>query len=288
MSIQITEAFVQQYDTTFKHVAQQSKSRLETKVKVESGIKGASKSVNRLGLRSASLRTTRHGDTPLNDQAHSTRFVDLFDYEDGDMIDDQDKLRMLIDPTSDYIMAMVNGMNRKKDDVIIACLNAAARSGASSTVALTAGQQIANGATALTKAKIIAARKLFRTNEADNYNDESLVWVYGSSQMSDILTDTTLTSMDFLTVGMLQEGKVGTNWMGFEWIPSERLPKASTIRSNFAFAKSGVCLGVGEDIKTEVGKDPTKAFNVRAYCKMSLGAVRLEEEKVVQIDCVES
>ena len=79
MSQQITEAFVQQFDDNFKHVAQQKKSRFESTVTPEGPIVGISKSINRLGQRTAQRRTTRHSDTPLNDQPHSTRFLDLFD-----------------------------------------------------------------------------------------------------------------------------------------------------------------------------------------------------------------
>ena len=168
MSQYITEAFVQAFSDNFMHVAQQSVSRLEPAVSLEPGIVGASKSINRLGQRTAQRRLVRHGDTPINDQPHSTRFIDLRDYEDGDMLDDQDKIRMLIDPTSDYVRAMVAAMNRAKDDEIIAAMRGSARSAASTTVALPSGQKIAVDSTnGLTKAKLIATRKLFRKIEAD-------------------------------------------------------------------------------------------------------------------------
>lgn len=286
MSNQITEAFVEQFAGNFKHLSQQTVSRFERAVTLEAGIRGMSKSINRMGLRTAQRRLARHGDTPINDQPHSTRFVDLFDWEDGDMIDDQDKIRMLVDPSSDYVKAMVQSLNRAKDDVIISALGGSARSSTGS-IALPAGQKIAVGGSGLTKTKIIQARALFRANEADEENGEELYFAYSSKQMQDILGDTTLTSADHLTVMMLQEGKVGVKWMGFNWIPSERLPKASTTRSCYAWAKSGVTLGVGENITTRVGEDPGKGFNVRLYAKMSLGAVRVEEEKVVEVACAE-
>jgi hypothetical protein len=284
MSQFITEAFVNQYADNFMHVAQQTKSRLESAVTPEPNIVGMSKSINRLGQRTAQRRTTRHGDTPLNDQPHSTRFVDLYDYEDGDMLDDQDKVRMLVDPKSDYVKAMVAGLNRAKDDVIIAALlgNSRATSG---NVALTAGQKIANGGTGLTKTKLIQARALFRRNEADDVAGEELFITYTDGELSDILADTTLTSADFLAVRALQEGNINTKWMGFTWIPTQRLPVAAGITSVAAWAKSGVVLGTGAQITAKVGEDPGKSFNVRIYAKMSIGAVRVEEEKVVQIDC---
>src|SRR5262245_21290296 len=103
MSNHITEAFAHEFDRNFRHVAQQKTSRFESCVTPEPKITGTSKSINRLGQRAAQRRTTRHGDTPINEQAHSTRYVDLLDFEDGDMIDDQDKIRMLVDPKSDYV-----------------------------------------------------------------------------------------------------------------------------------------------------------------------------------------
>lgn len=287
MSQQITEAFVQQFADNFKHVAQQTQSRLERCVSIESGIRGMSKSINFLGQRTAQRRLVRHGDTPINDQIHGTRYVDLYDWEDGDMVDDQDKIRLLTDPSSDYVKAMVNSFNRSKDDVIISAFGGNSRSTVGN-VALPATQKIAVNATGLSKAKIIQAKKLFRRNEADSHNGEELFITYSAQAAADILADTTLTSADFLAGKFLQEGDIEGKWMGFTWIPIERTPLVGTTRSLFAWAKSGVTLGIGEDTTTEVGKDPGKGFNVRIYGKQSIGAVRSEEVKVVQIDVLDN
>lgn len=287
MSFQITEAFVQQFADNFRHLAQQMRSRLEPCVTIEPNIVGMSKSINRLGQRSAQRRTQRHGDTPINDQPHSTRLVDLYDWEDGDMIDDQDKIRMLVDPQSDYVKAMVASLNRAKDDVIITALGGNSRS-TTGNIVLPSAQKIAVGGTGLTKAKIIQARRLFRKNEADNHNGEELFITYTAAAAADILADTTLTSADYMAAKFLQEGDVEGKWMGFTWIPSERTPLSSGTRMLYAWAKSGVTLGKGADITTKVGEDPGKGFNTRIYAKMSIGSVRVEEEKVVEIAVTES
>ncbi|WP_153381657.1 MULTISPECIES: phage capsid protein [Pseudomonas] len=287
MSQQITEAFVQQFADNFRHLAQQMTSRFETRVSIEPNIVGMSKSVNRLGQRTAQRRTQRHADTPINDQPHSTRFVDLFDWDDGDMIDDQDKIRMLVDPTSDYVKAMVAALNRAKDDVIIASMGGSSRS-TTGNVILPVAQKIAVGGTGLTKAKIIQARKIFRRNEADNHNGEELFITYTAAAAADILADATLTSADYMAGKFLQEGDVEGKWMGFTWIPSERTPYDGATRRLYAWAKSGVTLGKGADITTKVGEDPGKGFNVRIYAKQSIGAVRTEEEKVVEIAVTEA
>ncbi len=286
MSQYITEAFVEQFADNFRHLAQQKVSRFESTVSVEAGIRGLSKSINRLGQRTAQRRLTRHGDTPINDQPHSTRYVDLYDWEDGDMIDDQDKIRMLIDPTSDYVNAMVSSLNRAKDDVIISALGGNARA-STGNIALPASQQIAVGGAGLTKAKLIQAKKIFRANEADELAGEELYIGYNSAALEDILSDTTLTSADFMAVKMLQEGSLEGRWMGFKWVPTERFVASGGVRKLYAWAKSGVTLGVGENIMTRIGEDASKGFNVRVYAKMSLGAVRVEEEKVVEISIQE-
>jgi hypothetical protein len=286
MSQQITEAFVAAYSDNYMHLAQQSESRLQGTVRVDASIVGMSKSVNRLGKRQPRRRTSRHADTPVNDQPHSTRYVDLADWDDGDIVDDLDKVRLLTDPTSEYVQAMIAGFNRTKDDEIIAALGGNSRS-SSGNVALTAGQKIAVGGTGLTKAKIIQAKKLFRANEADEENGEELYFLYSATALSDILSDSTLTSADFLAGQMLQSGTLKGKWMGFTWIPTERCPISGATRKLYAYAKSGVLLGIGKDIQTNVGVDPSKGFNVRVYAKMSIGAVRIEEEKVVEVSCTE-
>lgn len=287
MSQQITEAFAQQFADNFRHLAQQMQSRFEPHVTIESNIVGMSKSVNRLGQRTANRRTQRHADTPINDQPHSTRFVDLFDWDDGDMIDDQDKIRMLVDPTSEYVKAMIASLNRAKDDVIIASMGGNSRS-TSGNIILPATQKIAVGGTGLTKAKIIQARKMFRKNEADKHAGEELFISYSAQAAADILADPTLTSADYLAGRFLEDGDVEGKWMGFNWIPSERTPYDGATRRLYAWAKSGVTLGKGADITTKVGEDPGKGFNVRIYAKMSIGAVRVEEEKVVEIAVTEA
>lgn len=287
MSFQITEAFVQQYADNFIHLAQQTTSRFEPYVSMESGIKGMSKSINRLGQRSAQRRINRHGDTPINDQPHSTRYVDLFDWEDGDMLDDQDKIRMLTNPTSEYVKAMIQSLNRAKDSVVITALGGTSRS-STGNIALPSGQKVAVGGTGLTKAKLITTRGLFRASEADEENGEQLCLAYGNKQLQDLLSDTTLTNSEYNTVLSLQNGTINNATLfGFKMIPSERLPISSTTRYCYAWAKSGVVLGVGDNIVTRVGEDAGKGFNTRIYAKMSIGAVRVEEEKVVEIACAE-
>jgi hypothetical protein len=286
MSFQVTEAFVQAFSTNFHHLAQQATSRFQSKVRVESGIVGDSKKISRIGSTAAQKKTTRHGDTPLIETPHSTRWIDLDDYEWADLVDELDKKKMLADPTSDYLKAGINAMNRAKDDVVYAAIRGSART-SSGTQALTSGQKIAHGSAALTKAKLVTCRKLFRANEADEENGEELCIAYASGQLEDLLNDTGLTSLEYNTVMSLVDGNLptGRKLMGFTPIPFERVYNDATSDFVVAWAKSGVSMGVGAEIMTRLTERPDKSYAMQPYARMSIGAVRVEEAKVVEIAC---
>ncbi len=85
-------------------LAQQMGSRLRDAVRIENVV-GKNAFIDQIGSATAQVRTTRHADTPQIDTPHSRRRLTLADYEYADLIDDQDNVRMLIDPTSAYAQA---------------------------------------------------------------------------------------------------------------------------------------------------------------------------------------
>ena len=130
MSNQITTAFVEQYSRNVSMLSQQMGSKLRGTVDVES-ITGKNSFFEQIGVTAAQKKTSRHSDTPQIDTPHDRRRVSLDDYEWADLIDDVDKIRMLIDPTSSYAKAAAAAMGRSMDDVIISAFNAAADTGVS-------------------------------------------------------------------------------------------------------------------------------------------------------------
>lgn len=283
MSFQITEAFIEQYSANFLTLAQQKESRLEGCVTIESGIVGASKAVERIGASDAYSITTRHGDTQYVETPHSRRWLDLADYGWADLVDEMDKIKALIDPTSPYLMAGVQALNRKKDDVIISALGAAARTG-TGTTAFPSAQKIVHGSAGMTVAKLRSTKQLLDEAEVD---DMDRFIIMTAEQINNLLGDSTVTSADYNTVKALVNGELNS-FMGFNFIRSERLPKASTTRSCYAFHKSGLTLGIGKDIVTSIDILPTKNMSAQVYARMSLGAVRLEEARVVEVQCTET
>jgi len=128
MSSNITTSFVEQYSSNVTLLSQAMSSKLRGAVDEES-IVGKNAFFEQIDSTAAVLRTSRHGDTPQIDTPHSRRRVSLSDYEWGDLIDDTDKIRALVDPTSAYAKNAAAAMNRAMDDVIITALAGSASSG---------------------------------------------------------------------------------------------------------------------------------------------------------------
>ena len=286
MSFQITTAFVQQYSANVQMLSQQMGSRMRDAVRVENVV-GKNAFFDQVGVATAQLRTTRHADTPQIDTPHARRRVSLADYEYADLIDDQDKIRMLIDPTSAYAMAAASAMGRAMDDVVIAAAlgNAFTGETGSTTTALPAGQQIANGGADLTVAKLRTAKKTLDLSDVDPSIPRYIA--VGPNQIEALLGDTNVTSSDFNTVKALVQGEVN-QFMGFNFIMTNRLSKSGNIRSCFAWAEDGIALGIGKDVNARIDERADKGYATQVYYCMSVGATRMEEAKVVQIDCDES
>lgn len=286
MSVQITTAFVEQYKSNVFHLAQQKGSKLRDAVRTESVV-GKSHFFERIGSTAAVKRTSRHADTPRVDTPHSRRKVTMDDYDWADLIDDSDKVRLLISPQSEYAKAGAYAMGRTMDDVIIAAATGNAFGGVSggSTIALPAGQKIAHGSTGLTIAKLISAKETLDAANVDP--DEARTIVCSAKQISDLLGTTQITSSDFNSVKALVQGDIDT-FMGFKFIRSERLGTDSNgNRQVLAFTNTSIGLALGKDIQTKISERADKNYSTQVYLCMTIGATRVEDEKVVEIACTE-
>ena len=291
MSNQITTSFVEQYSSNVTMLSQQMGSKLRGSVDVET-INGKNAFFDQVGVTAAQLRTSRHGDTPQIDTPHSRRRLSLADYEWADLVDDVDKVRMLIDPTSSYAKAAAAAMNRSIDDVIITAMNASANTGVAggTSTDLPSTQKTATSdqSDGLTIAKLLSAKKIMDNNDVDPSIKRYIVC--GPQQISDLLGTTQVTSADFATVRALSTGEVNS-FLGFEFIMSTRLnfdASNTDDRLVFAYTEDAIKLGMGKDISAKISERADKSYSTQVYYCMSLGAVRMEEKKVVQIPCHEA
>lgn len=285
MSTTITQAFVQQWDTSIRLQAQQAESRLMKAVTDRGNISGDGFTINNLSSVELDENTVRHGDTVWGEITHGNRLAVMKDFYKALPLDRNDIPKMLVNPVTggDYMRSLMNAKNRKEDAIIYAALGGSisSKDGATSYT-LPAGQKIAHGGTGFTKSKIIQARSIFRANECDDENGEELFMMYNDKALQTIMADTTLTSADWMAVQMLQAGKVAQNWMGFTWIPYQGLTFAASTYYAYAWAKSGVHFGTGYE-EGNVGRRADKKDAWQVSMAASYGAGRQDESKVVEI-----
>jgi len=286
MSAQITTAFSQQFSTNVQLLSQQRGSILRGGVSEES-VTGEKAFFDQVGAAAAVKRTSRHGDTPVVETPHSRRMVTMDSYEWADLIDDADKVRMLIDPTSTYAQAAAAAMGRAMDDAIITAATGTAKTGksGSTSTSMLAANQIADGSADLTVAKLIQAKKILDNGSVDPSIPRHIA--VGPDQIEALLNTTSVTSSDFNTVKALVQGEINT-FMGFQFHMSTRLAKSGNIRTCFAWAEDGIKLAVGKDVMSRIDERSDKSYSTQVYYCATFGATRMEEAKVVQIDCDES
>jgi hypothetical protein len=315
MSFQITTAMVAQFSANVMHLSQQKESRLRQYCRMETQ-NSETAFYDRIGTRSARRKEGRHSDVVYTDTPHSRRMVSMEDFYDADLVDKEDKLRIIMNPESEYAIAIARSLARQQDTQIIegALGNAYEGKSGGTTTALPSTQKIVafDGATAtgvgLNVGTLRAVRKKFKQAEAIQ-KGEVIVFAMAAQQADDLLGSTEVTSSDFATVKALVNGEVDT-FMGFKFVETELLPfttsdvtytvtdgtygaGAGTLTSGegrrcLAFtAKRGVLCAIGSEVKGRVDELPSKHYSHQVYGSLSIGVTRMEEEQVVEVLCYE-
>jgi|TARA_R100001530_G_scaffold11611_1_gene11098 hypothetical protein len=290
MSTQITKAFEQDWSDTFIHLSQQKPSKLAEAVRAETVTDAKAFHFDRMDTVIMQKAVSRHEDTPLTEIPYSRRRVTFDTYRGADLIDSPDKVKMSKDPTSPTMQTLLWSMNRQKDDLIIAAASGNAvsisDSDAASNVALPSAQKIAHGSADLSLAKLIEAKKILLDADVDP-EAEPMYACIGPAQLEALLNDSTITSSDYNTVKALVNGDINT-FMGFKFIVSTRLTVASSIRVCLFWAKSALGLAMNGNAKTRITERSDKNYSTQVFLEASMGATRIEDEKLVEVSCDES
>ena len=284
MSDQISTAFVQQYNTNVAHLLQQKGSKLRDSVMTSSATGKAAKAVEQVGAVNAVKRTTRHSDTPLISTPHSARWAFPVDYEWADLIDDQDKVRMLIDPQSPYAVNGAYALGRAIDDEIIGAFFGTSKTGENgSTDEAFSGNTVSAGTTgALEIGQLLEGKRILMENEVDLDNDQIFMAIT-AEQHEDLLGMSQIQTIDSNSTKVLVDGQV-RSFLGINFITTQRLDTSVAASQDCPmWAKSGMHLCTWNDITTKIEERADKSFATQVYCKGTFGATRLELGKVVKI-----
>ena len=211
----------------------------------------------------------------------------------ADYIDKEDLIRILNNPMNEYAMNHVMALNRSIDDSVVAAALGTAytgETGATSTsydsgmtVAVTV-RDSGSGATGMNVAKLRYAKRLLDENDVP-LNDRFIA--ISPLQLSELLSATAITSSDYNSVKALVSGEVDT-FLGFKFIMSNRLSTdGSNYRECLYWHKSGLLLGMGQDIQVAIDPIPQKGNAILVQASLTMGSTRMNETAVGKILCSE-
>lgn len=289
----ITVAFVSEFKANTELLLQQEGSRLRSMVSTGSHTGKAASIVEQFGSATAQEKTGRHADTPLLDISQDKRWVFPTDIEWASLIDNEDQLRALIDLTSPYARAGAAAMNRKIDDMILTAVFGTNYTGENGTTSESFGTlgtgtyDVANSvggtASSLNVAKLQKGIRILMTAN----KGELMEPVYGaisSYEHDALLKEVQVVNKDYGASATLVDGRV-KRFMGVDFVITERLNITSGDRLVPLWMKSGLYLGVWNDITAEITKRADKSYATQVYLAMTVGATRTQLGKSVRISC---
>jgi hypothetical protein len=250
--------------------------------------------VDQIGAVEMQTVTQRFAPIGRVDAVLDRRWVFPTDFDLPQLIDSFDKLRLLTDPESSYVMNAVLAAGRQFDKLIIPAFTAAAKTGvagATSTV-FTAGNEVdvAVGGTnsRLNVQKLLTVKELMRANHVD-FEMEQIYCGLTAKDESALLQEIQIISSDFNGADrpVLTDGKL-TRFLGINFVYCELIESlaAGTNEVNVpVWAKSGMHLGLWNDVTTDVTqRKDLQGLPFQAYVYMTAGATRIEENKVYNIE----
>lgn len=280
----VSNVYVQAYERIVRHLAQQSESRLRNKV-TERGSGGENHNWERLAPVDATQKTTRLQATPVADAAWSRRVSVAKTYDVGDSTEQEDIVQMIVDPNSNLAYGQSMAMKRSFDDEIITAATGDALDGDGSPVTFPVGQVVGDYTGVISLDVVTQVMEKFLDNDIDPM--EPKCFVVGPNQMRTLLQIAEATNNDYAQKALM-EGYV-KNWMGFEWVVSTRLQKPLAGQTTcFAMTRRALGLQVNRDISARIAEDPSISFAWRIYCFATFGAVRVEDEHIVQFQALDA
>lgn len=295
MSVNLLTVQASQFATNIALLLQQKGSKLRNAVMIGNHKGKSAEVVDQIGSISMQPVTSRFQPMGRVDATLTARWVFPFDFDLPQLIDSFDKLRLVVDPESAYVQNAAFAAGRQMDTMLLAAAIGTSKTGetgATSTV-LPSGQKIAStfGASAATGMSVAKLREAIRLMRAANIDLEAEeVWsALSAKAMDNLLGEAQVTSKDFNgEKPVLMDGKI-TRFMGINFIHTELNATASSERLIPVWCKSGLHLALWNDIETSISKrNDIQGEPWQAYVKMTIGATRVEEEKIVQIACAES
>ena len=272
MSTTIDQGFIKQFEEEVFQAYQRQGSRLRNTVRNISGVVGSTAVFQKIGKGIAKTKS-RHGDVPVMNVERSVVEAELEDFYAGDWIDKLDEVKTNVDERNVIANAGAYALGRKTDELIIEQLKETENT-------------VADAASGMSIEKVQEAFELLGENNIPD--DGERYCVVGWKQWSDLLSLKEFASADYVGTDQLPfNGTQAKRWLGSLFIPHSGLPiNGSGIRTCFWYHKTAVGHASGADVESDITWHGDKAAHF-VNNMMSQGAIMIDGEGIVAIDCAE-
>lgn len=280
MSISLSNAFVTLFDAEVKQ-AYQGKAMLVPAVRQRRGVEGSTVKFPKVGRGVATVRVPQTDVTPLN-VGFSTVTLTLADFNAAEYSDIFSQAKVNFDERQELVQVVAGAMGRRQDQMILDALSG-------SSTSLTVANSIGGSTTNMNIAKLREAKRLL---DKGNVPPDGRHIIIHANGLSNLLSETSVTSSDFNSVKALVQGEINT-YLGFTFhVLGDRseggLPiDGSLDRTCYAFHKDAVGYGEGIAMRTEINYIAEKtSWLVNEV--FSAGAIAIDDEGIVKLTCRET
>lgn len=280
MAVSISNAFVTLFDTEVKQ-AYQADAVLRNSVRLRTGVTASTHKFPKIGSGVAQVRVPQTDVTPLN-VTYSQATVTLTDYIAAEYSDIFNQAKVNFDERQELVQVVAKAIGRRSDQMIIDAL-------AASSTSLTVATSVGGAGTNLNMAKLRETARLLNTA---NVPAEDRYILIHASQLSSLLSETSVTSSDFNTVKALVQGDI-TTFMGFNFITIGDRSEgglagggAGSTRVVYAYHKMAVGMAEAMAIRSEINYIPEKTSWL-VSSMFSAGATAIDAGGIVAITCTE-
>jgi hypothetical protein len=294
MADTLNQTLVTQFTDMVNLEAQQTESFFRSRVMTKP-VKGKRFDWQNLAATDDNEQTSRHQLVNLGDPQHERRGAIVKTFHQTWGVDRQDDLQSLIELGSPYVKNLAQTMARRFDRVVATAALGSILTGeefSTTTSAATDGVQTVDcTSTGLTYDKLREIVDNFYEKGIGLTADEKLYLAISNQEHNTLLNEIEILSSDYRRNEFsVESGKV-TNALGMGIIVFPSSPKGSNpildvtggVRSSFAFASSGICVGINSDIEVRVEDRPDLVDTKQVKALFRLGALRTEGSKVVKV-----
>lgn len=315
MSYSTPNFFVDEFHDDLYHVCQQKESKFAGTVRTEYGLVAAEdKAFDMMDEFNLQEKSGRSPETPTLDPSTQRRWVTTTPYHQSVRYDKDDDLNIKLELTGEFVTAFRRGVNRKKDDIVIAAFEAATTSGRRAGASITWASQGGNteytglntgrtihhdsdvgncsaSDTGMTTEKIELALEYFSNNEVD---DDIPIWcAISPRQATNLFGQEEYVNTDYNNSQPLTTGRLLGSWMGVNWISTPKIvlgtnnavDGSTEVFECWCWAQDGMILGVADELTIEIDRLPTFSYAQQVYVHMNMGCMRFDEDKVIKIEC---